>query len=127
MIQYRRIILLIGLCLLATMPLAFARAPSQAEIKHLLDFVDQSGCRFNRNGTWYDSHKARLHLEQKRDYLAKRNMLPTAESFIQRAASQSSLSGKPYLVQCGDGPTLPSSTWLSKELLHYRSTTPATN
>lgn len=112
--------LLLGLAFLAAGPLAHGQANAQMEIDHLMDFVDRSGCRFFRNGSWYDSHKARSHLEQKRDYLAKRNMLPTAESFIDRAASRSSLSGKPYMVQCGDGPTISSANWLTNELTRFR-------
>ena len=119
--------LLIGLQLTLAMPMAFCQAPSSGEITYLLDFVDKSGCRFKRNGRWYDSHEARKHLEQKRDYLAKRGLFPDAESFILRAASQSSMSGKPYLVQCTNAPELPSSTWLTNELLHHRSAPPPAN
>jgi hypothetical protein len=123
----RHIGLLIGLQLILVMPMAFCQSPSPGEITHLLNFVEQSGCRFKRNSRWYESHEARLHLEHKRDFLAKRNMLPDAESFILRAASQSSLSGQPYLVQCPNGPELASSTWLTNELLHHRSAPPPAN
>jgi hypothetical protein len=123
----RHIGFLIGLQLILAMPMAFCQSPSPSEITHLLNFVEQSGCRFKRNSRWYESHEARLHLEHKRDYLAKRGMLTDAESFILRAASQSSMSGQPYLVQCPNGPELPSSTWLTNELLHHRSAPPPAN
>lgn len=88
------------------------------EINHLLDFVQSSGCDFNRNGTWYDSARARSHLQDKFDY-AKSRSLETADQFIDKIASRSGFSGKPYRVRCGSqqrdvGP------WLSQELARFR-------
>jgi len=31
----------------------------QSEIAHLLDYMEKSGCRFCRNGTWYNGRKSR--------------------------------------------------------------------
>lgn len=39
----------------------------------------------------------------------------SAEDFIERAATQSSFSGRPYLVNCG-GNERPSADWLKEEL-----------
>ena len=41
------------------------------------------------------------HLQRKYDYLLKKSLVDTSEQFIQRAASKSSVSGKPYRVKCG--------------------------
>jgi hypothetical protein len=38
-------------------------ARARQEIAHLLDYVGQSGCQFNRNGSWHDSKAAREHLQ----------------------------------------------------------------
>jgi hypothetical protein len=94
---------------------------TKREVTQLLDFVAQSDCQFNRNGTWYDGKKARVHLQEKYDYLNRRGKIPDAESFIDLAASKSSMSGKAYQVRCGNGPVMTSASWLSDELKHLRA------
>ncbi|MFL6672799.1 MAG: DUF5329 domain-containing protein [Massilia sp.] len=102
---------------------AAAQDPSrtQREVGQLLDFVEHSDCLFNRNGTWYDGKAAREHLQGKYDYLQQRKLAPDAESFIQRGASESSISGKPYQVRCSGGQPMASSQWLSTELKRLRA------
>jgi len=105
----------------ATQALAGQDATStKREVAQLLDFVAQSDCQFNRNGTWYDAKKARVHLQEKYDYLDHRGKIPNAEAFIDLAATKSSMSGKPYQVRCGNGQVLTSSAWLSNELKQLR-------
>ncbi|MGJ7914950.1 DUF5329 domain-containing protein [Massilia sp. LXY-6] len=93
------------------------------EIAHLLDFVAQSGCQFERNGSWHDSKAAREHLQEKYDYLQRRKLVPSTRAFIERAASQSSWSGKPYQVRCGSEQPITSAQWLNAELERYRAGT----
>lgn len=95
---------------------AAAPAATQAEVTHLLAAVEKSQCKFNRNGSWYSGAEARAHLQKKFDYLNKRDMLTTAESFIERGASTSSMSGKAYEMQCGGSKTVNSAAWLMEEL-----------
>ena len=90
------------------------------EISALLSSVETSGCRFNRNGTWYAGADAKAHMMTKLDYVEKRTTLVSAEQFIELAASKSSMSGKPYLIQCGDQPAQPSETWLKARLKTLR-------
>lgn len=99
-------------------------ARTRQEIAHLLDFVAQSGCQFKRNGSWHDSKAARDHLQEKYDYLQRRNLVPDTRAFIERAASQSSMSGKPYQVRCGNAQPITSAQWLNGELERYRATRP---
>jgi hypothetical protein len=94
---------------------------TRAEIAHLLQYLQGSGCQFQRNGSWYASARATGHLKQKYEYLLKRGLVTDAESFIARAATQSSASGKPYFVKCGDEPAVASAAWLQAELLKFRS------
>lgn len=103
--------------------LAFAapEARAQAEIAHLLDYVATPGCQFNRNGSWHEGAEARSHLRKKYDYLVKRKLVTTAESFIERAATESSMSGKDYLVRCGTGKPVASAAYLKGELSRYRA------
>jgi hypothetical protein len=96
-------------------------ARARQEIAHLLDYVGQSGCQFNRNGSWHDSRAAREHLQEKYDYLQRRDLVPDTKAFIDRAASQSSMSGKSYLIRCGGRQEITSAQWLNAELERYRA------
>lgn len=96
-------------------------ARARQEIAHLLDFVGQSGCQFNRNGSWHDSKAARDHLQDKYDYLQRRKLAPDAKAFIERAASESSFSHRAYQVRCGNGQPITSAQWLNAELERYRA------
>lgn len=91
------------------------------EIDILLRELGASGCKFQRNGSWHEAAKAVEHLQKKRDYLAKKGKLKTAEDFIELGASQSSMSGKPYRVACPDVPEVDSKTWLQTRLENIRS------
>ena len=60
------------------------------------------------------------HIRKKYEYLLNRNLLKTTESFIEKAATKSSMSGKPYEVKCEGQPVVLNSVWFSKELNDYR-------
>jgi len=96
-------------------------AGSRAEIDHLLEYLGQSECRFERNDKWYEASDAVAHLNRKLSWLLKRGLVDSAEQFIERAASESSRSGKPYQVQCGTGPPVTSREWFTAELERLRS------
>jgi Family of unknown function (DUF5329) len=102
---------------------AAAAPPSIAntEISYLLGFIEQSGCQFYRNGSWYDSKKAEVHLREKYDYLAAKGLINSAEDFIEQAATKSSLSGKAYAIKCGADPVMTTDQWLREALARYRS------
>ncbi len=87
------------------------------EIDHLLVYISDSPCQFIRNGKAYDAAEARSHIQKKYDYL--RSRIKTTEDFIRYAASQSSMSGKPYRIRCGDE-TMLCADWLREELERYR-------
>lgn len=100
------------------LPVAQATPRSEQEIQHLFEFIDQSDCIFIRNDTEYPAQKAREHMQTKYDY-AKR-WIDSAEQFIDRIASKSSISGKRYQVRC-QGQLLYTDTWLKQELERYRA------
>jgi Family of unknown function (DUF5329) len=110
---------MLGLTLL---PATRAQPPAiaQNEINYLLGYIEASGCEFYRNGTWYEASKAQAHLRDKYDYLANRNRINTAEDFIEKAATESSLSGRPYQVRCNDADAQTTSQWLHDVLARYR-------
>jgi len=96
-------------------------AASRAEIDALLDRLGQSGCEFNRNGSWYDAPKAKAHLARKLDYLLDKKLVASTEQFIALAGSKSSKSGKTYSVRCRGEDPVPSATWLTTELQKMRT------
>lgn len=101
---------------------AYAKKPSataQFEITHLLHYLSASGCEFYRNGKWHAVEEARSHIEKKYQYLLKKQIIESAEDFISKAASQSSISGEPYQVRCGNDVS-PSAVWLMEELMRLR-------
>jgi len=87
------------------------------EVNHLLLFVEESDCDFIRNGDHYASLEASRHLRKKYNY--QKSRISKTENFITYAASKSSISGKIYTVICEDV-EVPSSVWLTSELLRYR-------
>lgn len=96
-------------------------ARARSEIEHLMSYLGGSNCEFYRNGSWHAPASAVEHLRGKYEYLAGRGLVSTAESFIERAASESSMSGKPYLVRCGSSESVESAKWFAAELSRYRA------
>ena len=94
---------------------------ARAEVDALLARLQASGCEFNRNGSWYAGADAKAHLLKKLDYLEGKDMVKTAEQFIERGASTSSTSGKPYLVRCAGKASVESAQWLKAELQQLRA------
>ena len=113
--------------LFAIISLAVSAAPpehTKTEVDHLFTYLKSSGCRFNRNGKWYDADAARKHLQMKYDHLVKEGMITSTESFVELGATGSSTSGKPYLVQCAGSAPVQSATWFRAELSKFRAANP---
>ena len=104
------------------LPLAVDAAvtPSE-ETTQLFQRLEASGCEFFRNGKWYDSGKARSHLERKTKHLLKKKPDATAEEVIANVGTESSQSGKAYQVRCAGKPAEASSAWLHRELKRIRA------
>lgn len=118
----KKLLLLACLTLLTSFPALAKTLPDAAktEINQLLNRLEQSNCQFNRNGNWYLASEAKTHLNKKLDYLASHGEVGTTEEFIQLAASKSSMSGKPYYVQCPGTAQTESSLWLGTQLKQLR-------
>ncbi len=108
------------LVLLCLTPAVFADVPPEQrpEVEHLLDFVEHSGCTIHRNGDDHPATEAREHILKKYDYF--RDRIRSTEDFIEYSASRSTLSGRDYTVTCPGKATIPTRTWLRKELQRYR-------
>lgn len=116
-----RALLLTGLLMLLSWgALAAPSAQAQREIRGLMDALSASQCQFQRNGSWYERGEARAHLQRKYDYLLKRNQVDTAEQFIERAASRSSVSGKAYRVRCPGQADVDAAAWFGGQLKGLR-------
>jgi len=112
-------ILLLALAL-APSPAAPASSPADAEIDGLLQALRTSNCRFQRNGTWYEAPQAADHLGKKRDSLAGKDRLHSAEDFIRLAGTESSMSGAAYRVACPGQQEVASKDWLEAALRRLR-------
>jgi hypothetical protein len=85
------------------------------KIERLIRTVDElKDATFIRNGSEYDCHAAAKHMRDKWDYGKKQ--IHTAGEFIDKAASKSSASGKPYLIRFKDGREIESGAFLRDEL-----------
>lgn len=118
-----RLALVLLLPLTAFVPATAAPLPqaARAEVDALLTRLQASGCEFNRNGSWYAGAEARAHLLKKLEYLEGKDMVSTADQFIERGAATSSMSGKPYLVRCAGKAPVESAAWLKAELQQVRA------
>jgi hypothetical protein len=54
-------------------------------------------------------------------YRRGKRYAPTSEEFIERLASRSSLSKKPYYIECEGAKKMPSGDWLIIRLGEYRA------
>jgi hypothetical protein len=111
-------VLAIALAACATWPAA--AADPDAEIRALIDELGSSDCSFERNGRWHDAAEAQAHVRRKYAWLQRRGLVKSAEQFIERAASRSSVSGRPYHVRCPGQPTVESGAWFRTRLARLR-------
>lgn len=110
---------LLGILLcLALVPAVQADEPMDREIDHLLETVATSDCVFIRNGKEHGPGAAKDHLSLKRR--RGKRYFSSSEEFIERLASSSSWSGKPYYIRCDDGEQQLASSWFNAVLTDYR-------
>jgi hypothetical protein len=93
-------------------------APAEQEVDYLISFVADSGCDFYRNNSLHDSVSAADHLRTK--YRNGRRWVNSAEQFIDRIATGSSITGRPYRVNC-EGAEMSSGDWLHQALARHRA------
>ena len=103
-----------------------AASVANEEIGYLLGHLERSRCVVYRNGRWYNASEARAHLEKKYRDILDRGLVTTTEDFINRAATVSSMSGKPYQVKCDAREQISSAEWLTTELQQLRKAPVAT-
>jgi len=107
------------LALIVTAPALSNDSVMLSEIKHLLEYVKQTDCQFERNGKSYNGNEATGHIKKKYDYHI--NDIDSAEKFIELSATKSMMSGIFYMIVCKDKPKIKSRDWLLQELTIYRT------
>lgn len=118
---FRQWLAVVALALLGTAAAADAAA-DRNEVNGLLGSIEQSSCRFMRNGSGYSGREAAEHLRAKWRVAEKRAQdALTAEQFIAQVASASSMSGRPYEVVCGSEGERALSEWLKDRLRALRA------
>jgi hypothetical protein len=117
------IIVVISIVLAAAMVLAEDTRPQEnadETIAYLLAFVAKSDCTFIRNGQSYTDKQAAKHMQEKGRYF--KDQIVTPEDFIRLAASESLVTGQPYMVRTKEGKDLRCDEWLKEVLKEYRKT-----
>jgi hypothetical protein len=105
----------------ATEPVAVER--EQRTIEALIESLAQlADATFLRNGKSYPASSAARFLREKWD--SRRSEVRSAEDFIDRVASSSSTTGKPYLIRFANGQEVSSAEYLRAKLAELRAEEP---
>jgi hypothetical protein len=98
------------------LPEAGARQISEKEkIEFLISYVESlPGAVFIRNGKSHTPAEAAGHLRTK--LRSSRRCMSTAEDFIKLCASQSSITGRNYIIRFSDGRSYEAGSYLRKVL-----------
>lgn len=100
---------------------AVAADDTQEEILALIQKVAVSDCQFERNGDLHDAEAAADHLRLK--YRNGRRYATSTENFIDRLASSSSFTRRPYYIICPDSGRQRANDWLHGALQLLRAET----
>jgi hypothetical protein len=85
------------------------------KIELLINSVEQlPGAKFYRNGSWYEAKAAADHLQMK---LSKAgNRIKTAQDFIDKIATESSMTGEAYKIRYTNGKEVTTKEYFTKKL-----------
>ncbi|MBU2708675.1 DUF5329 family protein [Zooshikella marina] len=111
----------LAVLLVSTKGIADISPTTKNEIAHLLEFVQNTTCKYERNGEMHAGSEAVEHIQKKYDYF--QDKVKSTEDFIRYSATKSELSGKHYRIHCKGEAVQNSSSWLLKELNAYRQST----
>jgi hypothetical protein len=91
----------------------------QAEVDYLLNTLETSDCQMIRNGKSHSGAEGAKHARRKYNYF--RDAISSTEEFIEYSASRSTMSGKPYRIECPGEEPVTSQDWLLARLSEYRT------
>lgn len=104
-------LLVSALVLAASLTLAAPPSAERKKIEMLIEQVrDLKDAEFVRNGSSYNARHAATFLRRK--WQANDSSVQTARDFIDKVASESGTSGKPYLIRFNDGKEIQSREFL---------------
>jgi hypothetical protein len=108
-------VLFFGMLLPPVVAGQIAPAAERQKIESLIKQVgDLKDAKFIRNGSTYEVASAVRFLRRKWD--ANDSVVKTAQDFVDKVASSSGTSGKPYLIRFKDGREVTSRAFLLAEL-----------
>lgn len=87
----------------------------RARIEYLLERVSKSPYNFIRNNSRYSGKRGAIHIKWKY-YFRSGRQVKTAEEFIDKVATASKKSGRPYLIELPDKRRFPLRSLLLNEL-----------
>jgi hypothetical protein len=103
--------LLAVMMLFAAMGLRAADSDSlNATVERLLKTVEKSDAIFIRNGDEHSGKEAAQHMRRKYEHFKK--SIKTPEDFIEKCATKSELSDKPYKIKTADGKVVDAKDWM---------------
>jgi hypothetical protein len=106
---------LLGCALIALFAGAASALTEDQKIEKLIQAVgDMKEAVFIRNGTEHTPAQAAQHMRNK--WERAKDKVKTAEEFIDKIASKSSTSGRPYLIRFKEGNEVESGTFLREQL-----------
>lgn len=112
----KKIYFLIAVCFSFSFNL-MASIDHTKSIQGLLEAIESSQAMFERNGQLHSAQDAKHHLERKwkqaKRWRFQREEI-TAQEFIEKIASRSSMSGKDYYIILSDGTRLTMTDWFTK-------------
>lgn len=108
------VVVAVMLCFFSVQP-SFSN--QHEEIEYLLSLVAESHCTFIRNGKEYSGKEASEHLYKK--FIYAKSKIKKTTDFIEKVASHSSITKKPYWVRCQNRKQL-SRDWFTKSLTDYK-------
>ena len=114
--------LYISLVAILLLPAMADADATETEIEYLVSTIGASDCTFIRNGREHNAADAEKHLRTK--YRRAKRYAATTEKFINNLASRSSMSKKPYMIECNGQPAVETGTWLKAKLDVYRASNP---
>jgi len=91
------------------------------KIEFLISSVENvKGVKFIRNGSEHDGKEAAMHLRMKLQTAG--GYVQTVDDFIRLCASNSFITGKPYMIRYADGKSIKSEEYFREKLKEYYST-----
>ena len=96
-----------------------------SKIQFLIEQVSKVDGQFERNGKKHSPQEAADHLQLKlrnslNSWFTPRKEKWTATLFIEKVASQSTISGKLYWIHLNQGGKVKAKDWLKQQLKNYR-------